>query len=98
MGSFVETAWRCVKWIGNCIHRVIVWWGKFKEAVNSIVHSFLMENEIPILSADDPTTTGEVVAIRKEKDQLDEKANQMYETLSNNDKNTVDALLAKRDY
>ena len=98
MGSFVETAWRCVKWIGNCIYQVVTWWGIFMNKVNSIVHSFLMRNQETIESADDPKTTGEVVAIRKEKDQLDEKANQMYETLSNNDKNTVDALLAKRDY
>ena len=98
MGGFIETAWRCVKWIGNCIYKVVTWWGPFMEGVNAIVHGFLMLKRRPIENSDNPKAVGEVVAIRKEKDQLEEKANSLYKNLSRNDKNTVDDLLKNRNY
>jgi hypothetical protein len=98
MGSFVETAWSCVKWIGNCIYRVISWWGEFMAAVNSFVHGFLMLKRAIIERSDNPKGVGEIVAIEKEKDQLDEKAKETYNTLSQKDKDTVDELLANRNY
>ena len=98
MGGFVETAWRCVKWIGNCIYRVIKWWGPFMEAVNAIVHGFLILSRSQIERSDNPKAVGEVVAIRKEKDQLEKKADSIYGGLSSKDKNTVDKLLEDRNY
>ena len=98
MGSFVETAWRCVKWIGNCIYNVISWWGEFMEGVNSFVHGFLMLKRTTIERSDNPKVVGEIVAIEKEKGQLEEKAEEKYKNLSSRDKNTVDELLKKRNY
>ena len=98
MGGFIETAWRCVKWIGNCIYKVVTWWGPFMEGVNAIVHGFLMLKRNKIERSENPKTVGEVVAITKEKDQLEEKAQKLYKNLSSNDKNTVDELLEKRNY
>ena len=98
MGGFVETAWRCVKWIGNCIYSVINWWGRFMDGVNAIVHGFLTRSRSQIERSDNPKAVGEVVAIRKEKDQLEEKADNMYGGLSKKDQKTVDELLKKRNY
>ena len=39
--------------------------------------------------SENPKGVGEVVAITKEKDQLDEKAKQLYKNLSSNDKRIV---------
>ena len=68
------------------------------EAVNSIVHGFLMLKRTIIERSDNPKGVGEVVAIQKEKDQLEEKARETYNTLSSKDKNTVDMLLENRNY
>ena len=98
MGTFVETAWRCVRWIGRCIYRVVDWWGVFMEGVNQIVHGFLMIKRNKIESSDSPKAVGEVVAIRKEKDELEKKADNIYRKLSDNDRKVVDELLENKDY
>lgn len=98
MGSFVETAWRCVKWVGKCILEVVDWWIEFMDSVNSLVHSFLMRVRKMIEEAENPRTVGEVIAIKKEKEQLDKKADELYKTLSQNDKNRVDEILSKKNY
>ncbi len=98
MGNFAETAWRGVKWIGNCINKVVSWWDEFMDSVNKLVYNFLIRNQTTIESSDDPKKVGEVVGIKKEKDQLEEKADNIYRTLSSNDKITVDKLLANRNY
>ena len=98
MGSFIDTAWRCVKWIGNCINSVVSWWYTFMEGVNKLVHSFLMLKKLQILSSDCPKVVGEIVAIKKEKDELDRKADNYYRKLSFNDRRTVDSLLEERNY
>ncbi len=98
MGTFVETAWRCVRWIGRCIYTVVNWWGTFMEGVNQIVHGFLMIKRNKIESSDSPKTVGEVVAINKEKGELEKKADSLYRTLSNKDRNVVDDLLRERNY
>lgn len=98
MGTFVETAWRCVRWIGRCIYTVVKWWGPFMEGVNQTVHAFLMLKRYIIERSDNPKTVGEVVAINKEKGELEKKADNLYRTLSNYDRNVVDDLLRERNY
>lgn len=98
MGGFIETAWRCVKWIGNCIFNVVSWWGVFMEGVNAITHAFLLVKRRKIESADNPKAVGEIAAIGKEKNQLEQKANDLRRNLSNHDKNILDDLLENNSY
>ena len=51
-----------------------------------------------IIDADDPEVFGEVLAIRKEKSELESIAQQKYLKLSGRDRQNIDALLDNRDY
>lgn len=98
MGTFIETSLRCVKWIGNCINKVVLWWFPFMENVNFITFSFLRAKRNKIESAENPKTVGEIVAIGKEKQQLEEKANQLYKDLTNRDRDIITDLLQRKNY
>lgn len=98
MGSFISTAWRVIRWIGNCIHRVIGWWGSFKEEVNQNTYNFVIGKQNSILNANNPRGVGEVIAINKEKEQLEDIADRRYQQLTWDDQQRVDELLSRRDY
>ena len=51
-----------------------------------------------ILNADNPETFGEVMAINKQKSELEIIAQRKYLSLSERDKESIDSLLANRDY
>lgn len=98
MGNFANIAWRGITWIGNCIHIIITWWGSFKNAVNQITFNFLCSRRNTIMNAHNPRGVGEVVAIKSEKEQLEEIADRQYQSLSCADQERVDQLLSRRDY
>lgn len=98
MGNFNNVASRCVIWIGNCITRVYIWWIDYKDNANNITLLFIMDKKDYILSADMPKTVGEVIAIKKQKQQLDQTAKRLYKELSASDQSLVDDLLRNRDY
>jgi hypothetical protein len=98
MGNFVNIAWRGIKWIGNCIHKIISWWGAFKEGVNQNTYNFLIGKQNEIMNTNNPRGVGEVIAIKSEKDQLEDIAERQYQSLSYDDQARVDELLSRRDY
>ena len=98
MGNYVGYAWKGVNWIGNCIHRVISWWGTFKEFVNQNTFDFLLEKKNQILGANNPKDVGELIAINDEKSQLEKIAEKKYRNLTYEDRQRVNALLDERDY
>lgn len=98
MGSFSSTAWKVIKWIGNCIHKVINWWGSFKEGVNQNTYNFVIGKQNSIVNANNPRGVGEVLAINKEKEQLEDIADRRYQQLTWDDQQRVDELLSRRDY
>jgi len=63
-----------------------------------MVHGFLMIKISKIESSDNPKAVGEVVTIRKEKDELEKKADNIYRKLSDKDRNVVDDLFENRNY
>lgn len=98
MGILLTIAKRLIKWIGNCIHRVIQWWGPFKEGVNKNTYNYLIGKQNSIVTAQNPVGVGEVLAINNEKFQLEDIAQKKYMRLSMNDQQRVDELLEERDY
>jgi len=98
MGNYTSKAWSCVKWIGSNIVKYIIWAKPFIDAINSIVHFFLLLNEASILKADNPKKVGETVAIKKEIEELEITAKRNYERLSSSDKNLIYELLKDRNY
>ena len=98
MGNFVSLAWRGIIWIGNCIHRVISWWGAFKNLVNLNTYYFLMGKQNQILNANNPQGVGEIIAINDEKSQLEDIAARKYKNLTYEDRQRVDDLLEERNY
>jgi hypothetical protein len=98
MGNLIKTAWKCIKWIGNCIHRVIEWWGPFKEGVNRNTYNYLIGKQNAIVTAQNPVGVGEVLAINNEKSQLEDIADRKYMSLSMRDQQRVDELLEERNY
>lgn len=98
MGAIASVAKKGVRWIGNCIERVVSWWRGHKERVNNITYNYIMINVEFIKQSDDPKTVGEIMAIKKEKDQLEEICVAKYMKLSYNDQQRLDELLDQRDY
>ena len=98
MGSFVDTVKRVVKWIGGCISKVISWWRSFRDAVDQKTINYIIIYQNVIINADDPDVFGEVLAIKKEKSELERIAQQKYLKLSGRDRQNIDALLDNRDY
>ena len=98
MGNFVSLAWKGIKWIGNCIHKVISWWGQFKDGVNQNTYNFLVGKQNQILNANNPRGVGEIIAINDEKSQLENIASRQYKHLTYEDRQRVDGLLDERDY
>ena len=98
MGNFVSIVWKGVKWIGNCIHKIISGWGAFKEGVNQNTYNFMMGNKNQILNANNPRGVGEILAINDEKSQLEDIAAKKYRNLTYEDQQRVDDLLDERDY
>lgn len=98
MGSLSSLAWRGIKWIGNCINTIIKWWGKFKDRVDKKTYNFIIVNSAQILNTQNPIGVGEILAINKEKNQLDEIAEKIYKTLSSSDKQALKNLLDQKNY
>ena len=98
MGGFVSTAKKVVKWIGNCISKVISWWKSFRDDVDQKTYCYIIIYKTSILQADDPQTFGELMAIRKEKSELEIIAQKKYASLSYKDQSRIDELLDNRDY
>ena len=98
MGNLIKIAWRLINWIGNCIHKIIKWWGPFKEGVNKNTYNYLIGKQNAIVTAQNPVGVGEVIAINNENSQLEDIAERKYMRLSMNDQQRVDELLAERDY
>lgn len=98
MGNFVSILRKLINWIGNCIHRIISWWGEFKERVNQNTYNFMIGNRNQILNANNPVGVGEILAINDEKSQLEDIAAKKYRNLTYEDQQRVDDLLDARDY
>lgn len=98
MGGFISTVKKVVKWIGGCINRVISWWKSFRDEVDEKTINYIIIYKTVIVSADDPETFGEVMAINKEKSELELIAQRKYAGLSDRDKLGIDALLNNRNY
>ena len=98
MGGFISTVKKVVKWIGGCINRVISWWKSFRDEVDEKTINYIIIYKTVIVGADDPETFGEVMAINKEKSELELIAQRKYAGLSDRDKLGIDALLNNRDY
>ena len=98
MGGFVTAAKKVVKWIGGCINKVISWWKSFRDDVDQKTINYIIIYQNVIIDADDPEVFGEVLAIRKEKSELESIAQQKYLKLSGRDRQNIDALLDNRDY
>ena len=98
MGSFVNTVKRVVKWIGGCISKVISWWRSFRDNVDQKTINYIIIYQNVIINADDPEVFGEVLAIKKEKSELERIAQQKYLKLSCRDRQNIDALLDNKDY
>ena len=69
-----------------------------KKNVNNKKYNYIMVNLDFIQQSDDPKTFGEIMAIKKEKEQLDEIAAAKYRSLSSSDRQMLDQLLEQRDY
>ena len=98
MGGFISTVKKVVKWIGGCINRVISWWKSFRDEVDEKTINYIIIYKTVIVGADDPETFGEVMAINKEKSELELIAQRKYAGLSDRDKLGIDALLNNRNY
>ena len=98
MGAVASVATKIVFWVGNCIAAIITWWKSHKDKVNKETLNYLINNKNIISQADDPKTMCELLAIRKEKGELEVIASRKYYSLSLSDKNRIDALLMERDY
>ena len=98
MGAVANVVKKAISWIGNCIETVISWWSPHKERVNNITYQYIVINQKFINESQDPKTVMEILAIRKEKEQLDEIAAAKYRSLSWNDRQILDELLAQRNY
>ena len=98
MGGFVTAAKKVVKWIGGCINKVISWWKSFRDDVDQRTINYIIIYQNVIIKADDPEVFGEVLAIKKEKSELERIAQQKYLKLSGRDRQNIDALLDNRDY
>ena len=98
MGGFVTAAKKVVKWIGGCINKVISWWKSFRDDVDQKTINYIIIYQNVIIKADDPEIFGEVLAIKKEKSELERIAQQKYLKLSGRDRQNIDALLDNKDY
>ena len=98
MGNYVSIVWKLLTWIGNCIHRIIQWWGEFKNRVNQNTYNFLVGKQNQILNANNPQGVGEIIAINDEKSQLEDIAARKYKNLTYEDRQRVDDLLEERNY
>ena len=98
MGSFFNAVKRVVKWIGGCISKVISWWRSFRDNVDQKTINYIIIYQNVIINADDPEVFGEVLAIKKEKSELEIIAQRKYLSLSSRDKESIDSLLANKDY
>ena len=91
-------AWKIIKWVGNCILKIIEWWMKYKDNVDKNTFNFIQANNYYIKKAHNPIDVIEVCSINEEKNQLEEISMQKYKNLSSNDRYNIDTLLARRDY
>jgi hypothetical protein len=98
MGAVANVVKKAISWIGNCIETVISWWSPHKERVNNITYQYIVINQKFINESQDPKTVMEILAIRKEKEQLDEIAASKYRSLSWSDRQMLDELLEQKDY
>ena len=89
---------KLVTWIGNGIEKVVEWWSPHKEQVNRKAYDHIIVHQNLILQADDPRRFGEILAIDKEKSELEIISQRKYKNLTDNDRRRIDSLLAKRDY
>lgn len=89
---------KIVKWCGNCIESVVNWWSPHKEKVNNLALNEILVNQNTIMEADNPKAVGEIIAINREKYELDNISAQKYKNLSWNDRQRLDDLLDRRDY
>ena len=98
MGAVANVAKKAISWVGNCIQKVVSWWSSHKERVNNITYQYIVINQQFINDSQDPQTVMEIMAIKKEKDQLDEIAASKYKSLSWSDRQRIDDLLDQRNY
>ena len=98
MGAVANVVKKFVGFVGNCIQKVVSWWSSHKERVNNITYQYIVINQQFINDSQDPQTVMEIMAIKKEKDQLDEIADSKYRSLSWSDRQRLDELLAQRNY
>jgi hypothetical protein len=98
MGGVASVVKKFISWVGNCIQKVVSWWSSHKERVNNITYQYIVINQKFINESQDPKTVMEILAIKKEKEQLDEIAAAKYRSLSSSDRQMLDQLLDQRDY
>ena len=98
MGALASAAKKVVKWVGNCIEKVISWWSPHKEKVNNITYNYIMVNQYVVINAQDQKTVLEIMGIKKEKDELEGISSANYMNLSYADRERLDQLLDQRDY
>lgn len=98
MGGIANVAKKVVGWIGDCIETVVSWWKPHKEKVNKITYNYIMVNQQFICQSHDPKNVGEIMAIKKEKVQLEDISAKNYRNLSYGDRQRLDELLDQRDY
>ena len=65
--KFEKFGKKVVKWVGNCIEKIVDWWSSHKEAVNQITINFIIENQNVIIKSNDKQTFIEAMAIKKQK-------------------------------
>ena len=98
MGAVATVAKKFVDWCGNCIERVVSWWSPHKERTNNITYNYLIGNQLFIMNSSDPRNVGEIMGIKREKDELEYISAQTYNQLSYGDRGRIDELLDQRDY
>ena len=99
MGSFIEVCKKVLKWVGDCINKVIKWFdGVIRKTVMGKTEDFVKKKETVIMSANDPKKVGKVIAQKKALIELEKIAEQEKKDLSRTDQDLVDKVFAEDDY
>jgi hypothetical protein len=98
MGNFFEKVESGLRCLGRCVCRVLIWFVEFLEQVTYVVKAFLYKFQNTIINADNPQRFGECVAIKKELEEVTKKANESYNSLTENDKNRINQIFNNSSY
>ena len=92
MGNFGSLVIKGIKLVGKAICKIVSWFVNFLEEIAGIVKNFLHKIKELILSADEPEKVGKCANIKKHKIELEKKEKEIYEKLSDKDKEKVDSI------